>query len=406
MKRLLTVLLIEDSPEFAELVQRWLAPKPNVEFALNWTDTLVAGLTRLEKGGIDVVLLDLGLPDCADGDTFARVQEHNATVPVIILSAGDTESLALQMVQRGAEDYIVKGECNAEVLSKALRYAVERCTRKVVARIPTRQGRVIGVLGAHGGAGATTFACNLALELRRQTSQGCLLADMQMDAGLVGFIMNAESQYSILDAAANIHRLDRSFWNGMVGHGPEGLHFLRSPQLFGTDPGHVRDVHRAIAIVQTFYDWTVLDLGRLTSSSLAVLTELTELYLVTMTSVPALYEAKRTAGALTKAGIETSSLRLVVNQITAKDEFSKVELSQLFGVPVYAKFPNATNDLAYACAEGRILAGNSEYQRQMAVIARETAGLPEEKAESKVAQLRSLAGKFRRSKATAAGASL
>jgi pilus assembly protein CpaE len=71
-------------------------------------------------------------------------------------------------------------------------------------------------MGAKGGVGTTTFACNLALELRRQADQRVLVANLDVNAGLVSFLMNTGMEHSILDAVANIHRLDHSFWNGIV----------------------------------------------------------------------------------------------------------------------------------------------------------------------------------------------
>ena len=128
IKKILTVLLIEDSPEYAELVQRWLSPQNDIEFVLNWTNSLMAGLNRLEKGGVDAILLDLGLPDSHGTATFTTAKMHASGVPIVILSGSDTESLALHMVQQGAQDYIIKSACDSKLLVKALQYAVGRST--------------------------------------------------------------------------------------------------------------------------------------------------------------------------------------------------------------------------------------------------------------------------------------
>jgi len=124
-KKPLTVLLIEDSPAYAELVQQWLASKDGA-FVLNWTDSLKAGLNRLSRGGIDVILLDLGLPDSEGGKTFVAAQAHGASAPIIVLSANEDESLALKAIQDGAQDYIEKSSCNGELLAKAIQCAVLR----------------------------------------------------------------------------------------------------------------------------------------------------------------------------------------------------------------------------------------------------------------------------------------
>src|SRR5579864_7239529 len=98
----LNVLLIEDSQDYAELVQEWLSGSgEEVSFVLSWTDSLAAGLDRLEKGAVDVVLLDLGLPDSDGVDTFLATRRRAPNLPIIVLSAAGSESLALQMIQQG-----------------------------------------------------------------------------------------------------------------------------------------------------------------------------------------------------------------------------------------------------------------------------------------------------------------
>ena len=122
----LTVLLIEDNPGDARLLQVMLAEVPAAPFALERADRLSTGLERLDKGGIDLVLLDLSLPDSGGIDTFVRAHEHAPHVPLIVLSGLDDEDFAIKTVQEGAQDYLVKGRYDSHLLVRAMRYAVER----------------------------------------------------------------------------------------------------------------------------------------------------------------------------------------------------------------------------------------------------------------------------------------
>lgn len=121
----LTVLLIEDNPGDTRLIQEMLAEASGVTFELECAHRLSTGLERLAEGGIDVVLLDLGLPDSQGLDTFDKVYAH-AQIPAIVLSGLDDESLAVEAVQRGAQDYLIKGQIDSNPLARAIRYAVER----------------------------------------------------------------------------------------------------------------------------------------------------------------------------------------------------------------------------------------------------------------------------------------
>jgi Flp pilus assembly CpaE family ATPase len=394
IKQIVTVLLIEDNPEYAALVQRWLSPKEDIEFVLNWTNSLAAGLNRLENGDIDAILLDLGLPDSHGLKTFTTTKMYASGIPILILSGSEAESIALQEIQQGAEDfYITKSACDGTLLVKALRHAVGRFRQRVSEVVASDQGAVIGVMGAKGGVGVTTFACNLALELRRQADQRVLVADLDVNAGLVSFLMKTGAEHSILDAVANIHRLNHSFWNGIVAHGPGGVDIMPSPNLLGVDSADIHKIHDVLALIRSFYRWTVLDLGRLASLSLSLLDQVNELYLVTAVNIPAVREAKRTIGVLTRAGLEPNRLRLIVNHV-GTEELSGSELAGLFGVPVYAKLPGVARELDDAYASGQLLGANSDYRARIANLARKMTNPHKETSGGPVAESDLFAGKF------------
>jgi serine phosphatase RsbU (regulator of sigma subunit) len=124
------VLLIEDNRADARLVQELLAEVGGVAFEWDRAERLTAGLTRLAEGGVDVVLLDLSLPDSQGLETFLRLHALAPRVPVVLLSGLDDETLAILAVQKGAEDYLVKGHMDAGLLVRAIRYAIERTRRR------------------------------------------------------------------------------------------------------------------------------------------------------------------------------------------------------------------------------------------------------------------------------------
>ncbi len=399
----LKVLLIEDSPGYAELVQAWLSPGGEIAFGLNWTDSLAAGLKRLTQGGMDVILLDLGLPDSDGLATFAGIRAHAPDILVIILSAGDSEMLALQMIQEGAEDYLVKSACNRELLVRAVRYALVR--HKQSARNTTEassgQPKVIGVIGAKGGVGTTTVACSLAAELRRQTSQKVLLADLDVHAGLVSFLMNTNAQYSLLDAVGFVHDLDHVSWEQLVTNAGDDLHVLPSPGLLGSVDLQVAQIRQVLTLVRPMYDWTVLDLGRLNGISAGMLDLVNQLFVVTTIGIPALYKAKRGIDALVRAGVEGDRLRLIVNEIEETQALSGRQLNQVFGVQVFARLPRDTEELHKACVLRKLPREDSGIRQQIAALARNVAGLPEKKARRTFRPLFAMAEKLRKSDAAA-----
>ncbi len=126
--RQINVLLIEDNPGDARLIEEMLYEVAGTLFTVKNAYRLSDGLTRIAKGGIDAVLLDLGLPDSSGLDTFGKVHDQAPEVPIVMLTGLDDTELALEGMRMGAQDYLVKGSADGDLLARALRYAIERKT--------------------------------------------------------------------------------------------------------------------------------------------------------------------------------------------------------------------------------------------------------------------------------------
>lgn len=120
------VLLIEDNPGDARLIREILARARGAQFELERVDRLSVALERLAAGGFQAILLDLTLPDSSGLDTFLQVHARAPHVPITVLSGFDDEVVAIRAVREGAQDYLVKGQVDRNLLVRALLYAIER----------------------------------------------------------------------------------------------------------------------------------------------------------------------------------------------------------------------------------------------------------------------------------------
>jgi DNA-binding NarL/FixJ family response regulator len=95
-------------------------------FGIESVKRLSEGLSRLKKGGIDIVLLDLGLPDSSGLNSFRELYQENSGIPIMVMTGLADETIGMQAVQEGAQDYVIKGTVEGKLLGRIIRFAIER----------------------------------------------------------------------------------------------------------------------------------------------------------------------------------------------------------------------------------------------------------------------------------------
>jgi PAS domain S-box-containing protein len=139
-KQAMHVLVVEDNPTQSTLLRLHLQ---KLGFGVDCVMTLASALERLSKPGIDVVLLDLSLPDSNGIESFYRVHSLSESTPVVVLSALDDQEVALEALQHGAQDYLIKGRVSDDSVVRCLRYAIERNRVEAALRQSERRTRLI-----------------------------------------------------------------------------------------------------------------------------------------------------------------------------------------------------------------------------------------------------------------------
>lgn len=123
---MIKVLLVEDNPVDAQMARDFLEDSSPNQFSIVHVDSLAEALKNLSRDRYDAVLLDLSLPDTKGLETVTHVLATSPGVPIVILSGYDDESVGLQAVQKGAQDFQVKGQGDGAILARSIRYAIER----------------------------------------------------------------------------------------------------------------------------------------------------------------------------------------------------------------------------------------------------------------------------------------
>jgi PAS domain S-box-containing protein len=135
------LLLIEDCQADARLIRIMLEESPVLSTQCQWVDNLTDGIEQLRTSTFDVVLLDLGLPESAGLDTLRTVCREARVPTLVVMSGSNDEEVALQALQSGAQDYLIKGQVDSATLTRSIRYAIGRTQAEEALRVRTDEQR-------------------------------------------------------------------------------------------------------------------------------------------------------------------------------------------------------------------------------------------------------------------------
>ena len=256
------ILLIEDEPDAAKLVQYVLSKGTAPKLQVEWAPDLHSGLERLNEPDFQAILLDLNLPDSNGFETFARVRQQSGDRAVIVLTAQEDEGLGLQAVRSGADEYLIKSDIRDRFLAQRIRYAIERRRlRRASSSQSVRKGRILAFLGAKGGVGTTTLVLNLAATLAKE---GESVTALELTPGYGSFaaqLRQSPAWNSSTLLKTGPENITREGVESCLVEAPGGFRTLFGPQHpeeYGeVAPENARALLRSAA---TLADYTLIDL--------------------------------------------------------------------------------------------------------------------------------------------------
>jgi|SRR5581483_2966957 len=331
---------------------------------------------RIERMRPDVVILDgTRLRDPLDV-VIQRIRSAKGQPSVCVLHKTKDPEAILAAFRAGATEFLFPP------FDKSLKNALERIAKEKESESESyrHNGKVFAFVSAKGGCGATTIACHAALELAGRRRGKVLLADLDLESGLIGFLVKSKTPYSLADAAHNLSHLDESYWRGLVFTGIPDLDVITAPPP--ATPGLISpdQMEPVISFARTLYDWIVLDLGRnLNAHTLGVLRDIDGLYVVTTYEIPALHQAKGLIQTLLHAGYPQDHLHLLMNRVPKHNEVTLDEIGKMLGFPVTETIPNDYGALQEAYAEGRLVNPDGLLGKSFAHLVAHMAGLQEKK---------------------------
>ena len=346
-------------------------------------DDLGSFIAGLERANPDMVLLDVSVSRSPFEDAIRKIRLATPGSMIVALNTAENGPV-LECFRAGVDEYLFPPL--AEGLKKAIAH---REAERIKSDSGKPEGKTLAFLSAKGGCGATTLACHVALELSR-LNHSVLLADLDLNAGMVAFLTKSKSQYSIADASNNLHRLDASYWKALVSNNSPNLDVISAPTAMAAKQEPMPEkLRQVLKFARRQYRWTVADAGRgINQHTMTAVESADEACIVTTPEIPALHQTKEILQKLLDGGYKPERLRLVLNRVPKHSGIRPEELPAMLGIPLYAVFPECYSDLHEAYSQGQLLAPGTDLGQCMGRLARKLAGIEEQKAKHRISFFR------------------
>ncbi len=323
--------------------------------------------------GPDVFLVDIrGLKELPrDVAQLKRLYPHSG---VVIVARTLDPSVMLEAMRSGVTEWV------HEPLSAAELDAAIRRVAKPTGKAPA--GKTFAIMGAKGGLGSTTVAVNLATALQQASRQSTLVMDLHLAHGDASVYFGVEPRFSVLDALENIHRLDETYFKGLVTSTKAGPDLLASSDraLMGTVD--VTRVRHLIEFASTVYRFVVLDCPRSDGTVVEALDAASTVIVLANQELATLRNATRIAAAL-RQRCGPNRVKLAISRLDPGADISPQDVERVLGGPVKYSFPSDYRTSLGALNRGEplILQNHSSLASSFEEFARDVADLPVKAAE-------------------------
>jgi pilus assembly protein CpaE len=287
----------------------------------------------------EVVFLDLSRDPEPYFQLGAQIHRARPSVKLVACSAAvpPNHQLLLEAMRVGVQDFLAK-----PVDASSLKEILLRFTEDIDARDRSSLDRLIVVMGAKGGVGATTVAVNIGVQLSTFARKRAALLDFANPLGNVHLLLDLHPKFTVRDAVDNMDRLDSHFFAGLLTRHKTKLEILggvTQPEEWQSI--HIPSLERVVNVAQNTFDIVLLDMGTQFSSEWTAILRMARMILIVAeANVPALWTLERRLVALKGFGIDPERARVIINRWHKGDEEVLKGIQKDINRPVFASLPN------------------------------------------------------------------
>jgi pilus assembly protein CpaE len=287
----------------------------------------------------EVVFLDLSRDPEPYFQLGAQIHRARPAVKLVACSAvvPPNHQLLLEAMRSGVQDFLAK-----PVDPSSLKEILLRFTEDIDARDRSSLDRLIVIMGAKGGVGATTVAVNIGVQLSTFARKRVALLDFANPLGNVHLLLDLHPKFTVRDAVDNMDRLDSHFFAGLLTRHKTKLEVLggvTQPEEWQSI--NIPSLERVVNVAQNTFDMVLLDMGSQFSSEWTSILRMARMILIVAeANVPALWTLERRLLALKGFGIDPERARVIINRWHKGDEDVLKGIQKDINRPVFASLPN------------------------------------------------------------------
>lgn len=295
-------------------------------------------------------------------ETVRHLESHSSGLQIVAINRACEANVLRETMRLGVREFL-SYPFDLHSVAEALRNVKGLLDKKPPTYELTHQ--VFSFLPSKAGAGTTTLALNVSAALARGKDKPVLLTDLDLNSGMLRFLLKLTSEYSLVDAVENAGQMDEAIWPQLVTakFGMDVLHAGRVNPNLRIEPSQIQHL---VQFARRNYKALVFDLsGNLERYSLEVMQESRRIFLVCTPEIPSLHLAREKMGFLKTLGLDTK-VSLLLNRVGKKPVFTNAQVEELVGAHVVYSFSNDYLAVSRATTAGQCLAPESSIGKQCA----------------------------------------
>jgi pilus assembly protein CpaE len=292
----------------------------------------------------------------------------------MVYSVKTDSELLVRCMRAGAREFLTF-PFTQDTVAKAL---IRASTRRPGSHMPKKaSGRLLAFLGAKGGDGVTTLACNFAVSLAQESDENTLLIDLDLPLGDAALNLGVSAEYSTINALQNASRLDSSFLSKLLVKHGSGVSVLAAPGKFPQFDASIEAIDKLIAVARQDFDNVVIDMGsRLDLTGTSIFKDGSTIYLVIQAGIAGLRNSNRVISQYFSTGVP--KLEIVLNRFQQRSMgVAEDQIAKALTRPAQWKIPNdfaAVRRMQHTAVP--LALEDSPISRVIRQMARSACGLP------------------------------